>query len=42
MAPSPHHLAPSYELLGEDATLTEMGGIFGSYAAQTDNFDLET
>lgn len=32
----------NFELLGDDATLTEMGGIFGSYAAQTENLEIET
>ena len=35
-------LTSNIVLLGEDATLTEMGGIFGSYAAQHDNLELET
>ena len=35
-------LMSNYELLGDDATLTEMGGIFGSYAAQNENLEIET
>lgn len=35
-------LMSNFELLGDDATLTEMGGIFGSYAAQPENLEIET